>query len=181
MARLTFKPVTRARWGDFEALFDSKGSPSYCWCMAWRAMDVDRTKADNAARKRNMEGRIKSGERVGLLGYDGKEPVAWVSIAPKDTLLNSLGGPEAKPGEKIWSLVCMFMKRSRRGQGLGHDLIKAAIAEARKRGATVVEAYPVDPTSPSYRFMGFVPAFEAAGFEPAGKAGTRRHVMRLSL
>jgi hypothetical protein len=45
----------------------------------------------------------------------------------------------------------------------------------------VLEAYPVSPDSPSYRFMGFVPAFEARGFAPAGMAGTRRHVMRLAL
>jgi GNAT superfamily N-acetyltransferase len=181
MIKLTFRPVTKSRWGDFQALFESRGAPSYCWCMAWRKMDVDRTKADNAARKRNMKDRVMKNTPVGLLGYDGKEPVAWVSIAPKDTLSKGLGGPDPEEGEKVWSLVCMFMKRSHRGQGLGHDLIKAAVAHATKRGATVVEAYPVDPKSPSYRFMGFVPAYENAGFHEVGKAGTRRHVMRLAL
>jgi hypothetical protein len=29
--------------------------------------------------------------------------------------------------------------------------------------------------------MGFVPAFERAGFEETGREGTRRHVMRLTL
>jgi hypothetical protein len=43
------------------------------------------------------------------------------------------------------------------------------------------EAYPVAPDSPSYRFMGFVPMFEKARFVEIGTAGTRRHVMRLSL
>lgn len=52
---------------------------------------------------------------------------------------------------------------------------------ARKQGAKVVEAYPVDPDSPSYRFMGFVGLFEKAGFAKVGIAGTRRHVMRLTL
>jgi hypothetical protein len=45
----------------------------------------------------------------------------------------------------------------------------------------VVEAYPVDADSPSYRFMGFVAPFEKAGFREVGRAGTRRHVMRRSL
>jgi hypothetical protein len=44
-----------------------------------------------------------------------------------------------------------------------------------------VEAYPVDEAAPSYRFMGFVPVFAAAGFTEVGRAGTRRHVMRLNL
>ena len=48
-------------------------------------------------------------------------------------------------------------------------------------GAAVVEAYPVEPDSSSYRFMGLVGTFEAIGFIPVGRAGTRRHVMRLAL
>ena len=46
-------------------------------------------------------------------------------------------------------------------------MLRAAIDYARKRGATALEAYPVDPDSPSYRFMGFVPAFERLGFKPS--------------
>lgn len=45
----------------------------------------------------------------------------------------------------------------------------------------MVEAYLVERDSPSYRFMGHVPAFEAAGFHRVGMAGTRRQVMRLDL
>lgn len=60
-------------------------------------------------------------------------------------------------------------------------LVEAAIAHARRRGARIVEAYPVDADSPSYRFMGFVSVFERAGFKTVGTAGKRRHVMRLSL
>ena len=75
----------------------------------------------------------------------------------------------------------MYMPRQLRGQGLGYQLIDATITHARHAGATVLEAYPVDPASPSYRFMGFVPAFEKLGFTFAGRAGSRRHVMRLAL
>jgi GNAT superfamily N-acetyltransferase len=179
---LTFRPVTKSRWGDFEALFESRGSPSYCWCMAWRPIEGKRQDATNADRKAAMADRIKRNVPVGLLGYDGKDPVAWVSIAPKETFLPSLGGKQPEEaGEKIWSLVCMFLKRSHRKQGLGHQLIAAAIAEARKRGADVIEGYPVDPDAPSYRFMGFIPAFKKAGFKESEKAGTRRHIMRLRL
>lgn len=45
------------------------------------------------------------------------------------------------------------------------------------RGAAVVEAYPVDPDSPSYQYMGQVASFEAWGFEEEGMVGSRRHVM----
>ena len=44
-----------------------------------------------------------------------------------------------------------------------------------------LEATPVDPASPSYRFMGFVRVFQEAGFVEIGRQGIRRHVMRLEL
>jgi GNAT superfamily N-acetyltransferase len=128
-----------------------------------------------------MLGRIADKVPVGLVGYLKGEPVAWVSVAPRDTFNVSLGGPEARDDEKIWALTCMFIRRTHRGRGFGHQLIGAAIAEAKKRKADVLEAYPVDPDSPSYRHMGFVPAFEAAGFKPGGKIGSRRHLMRLTI
>lgn len=61
------------------------------------------------------------------------------------------------------------------------QLLAAALRHARKHGAKVVEAYPVEADSPSYRFMGFVPMFEEAGFREIGREGTRRHVMRHEL
>ncbi len=179
---LTFRPVTRARWADFEALFESPGAPKYCWCMAWRPIEGKRTEKTNADRKQALKDRVDHRVPIGLVGYDGDDPVAWVSIAPKQTFLASLGGEKPdETGKAIWSLVCMYLKRAYRKQGIGHQLIAAAVEAAKARGADVVEGYPVAPDAPSYRFMGFVPAFEAAGFTHAGKAGTRRPVMRLDL
>ena len=127
-----------------------------------------------------MKARIDKSTTVGLLGYLEDKPVAWVSIAPRDTY-RELGGPKADTGERIWSLACMYVHRALRGEGRGLELIEAAKAYAKKRGGTVLEAYPVDPKSPSYRFMGFVPAFKRLGFEEVARAGSRRHVMRLAL
>jgi GNAT superfamily N-acetyltransferase len=78
-------------------------------------------------------------------------------------------------------LVCFFICRDLRGKGLTKRIIEAAVQHAAKRGAKVVEAYPVEPGSPSYRFMGYLPTFSAAGFHEVGRAGTRRHVMRREL
>ena len=49
-------------------------------------------------------------------------------------------------------------------------------ADSSGAGIPVIE-FPVDPDSPSYRFMGFVRFFEAAGFREVGRAGSRRHVI----
>lgn len=180
--QLTFRPVTKATQADFETLFESPGGPSYCWCMYTRVTKDEAKTAtkDAKARKPMMLERIAGRVTIGLVGYHKGEPVAWVSIAPRDTFPH-LKGPEAGEGETVWSLSCMYIQRKYRGEGLGHQLIAAAVKFARKRKADIVEAYAVQPDSPSYRNMGFVPAYEKAGFKAVDQLGTRRTVMRLAL
>jgi GNAT superfamily N-acetyltransferase len=82
--------------------------------------------------------------------------------APRGTY-RPLGGPSRpeEEEERIWSLVCFFIKRELRGEGMTTQLIQAAAALARSKGAQILEAYPVDPNSPSYRFMGYFATFES--------------------
>jgi GNAT superfamily N-acetyltransferase len=145
--------------------------------MVWRRTAAEAKLQAPAERKRMMRERVAAGMPVGLLAYDGEAPVGWVSIAPRETH-RVLGGPPAAPGEAIWSLVCFYVPRRLRGAGLVRRLLAGAVDHARAHGATIVEAYPVDPDSPSFRFMGFVPVFAEAGFRDLGMTGTRRHVMR---
>lgn len=180
MADLVFHDVDDTRWADFERLFASRGGPKSCWCMVWRAEGPETRQTGGADRKIAMENRVRSGVPIGILGYADGEPAVWCSIAPRPTY-RRLGGPDI-PGEdpdRIWSLACFFVRRDLRGQGVTSRLLQAAIAHARAKGARWIEAYPVDPGSPSYRFMGYVQTFEAAGFLHIGAAGTRRHIMRL--
>jgi GNAT superfamily N-acetyltransferase len=174
---LTFRPVTQATRAEFEAFFSSPGAPKWCWCMVWRRSSAEAKHNDPAGRKSQMMQRIAARTPVGLIAYRKGEAVGWVSIAPRDTYRN-LGGPEAKEGEVIWSIACFYVPRKLRGEGLVRELIAGAVQHAKKRGATIVEAYPVPPDAPSYRFMGFIPVFKEAGFKDVGMAGVRRHVMR---
>ena len=149
---LTIKPVDKTNWPDFEALFQSKGGPKYCWCMVWR-MTKDELKNNNSGcRKNYIKERVWSGIPIGILALSGNNAVAWCSIAPRDT-----------------------------HRRLVNILIEEAKQYARNNGAGIVEAYPVREDSPSYRFMGFIRSFEKAGFEYVKKAGSRRHVMIFKL
>lgn len=174
--RFTVKEVTRSTWRDFEKLFESPGGPSYCWCMAWRASATERKNADSAARKRAIKRRVDEGMPVGLLGYLDDEPVAWCSVAPSTTYRRLRSDEE--PGDEVWSIVCFFIRREHRGKGLARLLLEAAARHAGKHGATVVEGYPVERTSPSYRHMGFVSMFRDAGFREVAREGARRIVVR---
>jgi GNAT superfamily N-acetyltransferase len=180
--RLVFHEVDQGRWADLERLFQSRGGPSYCWCMVFRATPQEVPRRDGKSRKAALKRRVRAGVPIGLLGYLDREPVMWCSIAPRSTY-RRLGGKidAADDHETVWSIVCFYVTRPLRRQGAMARLIEAAVAQARKRGATVVEAYPVDPEAPSYRFMGFTSTFKAVGFREVARAGTRRHVMRLRL
>ncbi len=148
--------------------------------MVWRATPEEGRHTKSAERRLQMLSRIGDNIPVGLIGYADGEPTAWISIAPKLTHRKQLA-PAGVDATAVWSLTCMYLHKSLRGQGLGAELVLAAIAHARAQGAASVEAYPVDPQSPSYRFMGFVPQFEKLGFVETATVGTRRHVMRLQL
>lgn len=176
--KIKVKPVDVSTWKDFETLFKSRGGPSYCWCMAWRMTKDELKHNDPAHRKKFIRQRVTAGIPIGLLAYAEDQPVAWCSIAPRDTY-QRLGGDERL--ENVWSIVCFFIKREYRDQGLVNLLIEHAKKYAKKNGAKYLEAYPVRPDSPSYRFMGYIHTFEKADFEFVKKAGTRRHVMTYKL
>ena len=176
---LLFHEVDRDRWRDLARLFAARGGPKHCWCMSWRPLENRSAPAGNKRRRAALQRRVRDGVPIGILAYLQGEPVAWCSVAPRATFrpLAGLGSPD----DTVWSVVCFFVPRRLRRRGLMRRLLTAAVETARRHGATVLEGYPVDADSPSYRFMGFVPLFRAAGFKPVGRAGSRRHVMRLDL
>jgi GNAT superfamily N-acetyltransferase len=176
---LTFRKVDQETWPDLEQLFESRGGPKYCWCMVWRATPAE-SKGNALLHKAALKHRVDTAIPIGIVGYLNQEPVAWCSIAPRPTF-RGLGGIEDSTEENVWSLTCFFVKRHLRGKGITRQLIGAAVAHATLKGATIVEAYPVDPGSPSYRFMGYVESFKAVCFEEVGRAGSRRHVLLLNI
>lgn len=179
-AEWQFRAVTPETWADMAALFEGRGGPKTCWCMVWRKTPEGRRAPAPAPERRGaMEGLVRAGAQVGLLGYDGDVPVAWCSLAPRESFGASLSGRASEPG--LWSLTCFFIRADHRGQAGFAALLAAAEDFARRQGARAIESYPVDPDSPSYRFSGFLPAFQAAGYRREGQVGSRRHVLRKGL
>lgn len=180
--QLAISAVDESRWLELQQLFEGRGGPHYCWCMAWRKMPskpCGDAAAKKAAKKAEMKGRIQSGTPVGILGYVEGQPVAWCSVGPRSSFRRLAEKDYCAPDENVWSIVCFFIHRKFRGLDFTRRLIEAAVAYARQNGADVIEAYPVDKSSPSYRFMGLLRQFERAGFVNVGKTGKWRHVVQL--
>ena len=176
---ISFQELTANSFADFEKLFESTGGPKHCWCMAWRRTAEEAKHAGSGSLKAAMSSRVMMGTPVGILGYMDGQPVAWCSVAPRSTHRRLVSDGSSDDG--VWSITCFFVTRSLRGSAISKQLLAAATGHAQRRGAEVIESYPVDHDSPSYRFMGFVSMFAGAGFVQVGHEGKRRKVMRISV
>lgn len=82
---IIFYEVNCGRLNDLEALFESRGGPKHCWCMVWRTTPEERRNKDPLSRKAAFVSRVMDGVPVGILGYIDDKPIAWCSIAPRNT------------------------------------------------------------------------------------------------
>ena len=180
-------PLTRDRWSEFETLFGKSGAYGGCWCMWWRLKRREFESQQGAGNRRAMKEIVDSGRVPGILVYDGAQPVAWCSVAPREDFPTLDRSPVLKrlDDTRVWSLVCLFVEKSRRGRGMTRDVISAAVAYAAGRGAGMVEAYPTRPRSgrlpPFSAFMGTPSVFEEAGFVECSRPSQSKVVMRYSL
>jgi GNAT superfamily N-acetyltransferase len=146
-----------------------------CWCMYWR----DRNLGHGTPKKRAMGAIVRAGREPGLLAYDGREPVGWISVSPRDDHAALLRSPQYRPEKEelgVWSIVCFVVDKPRQGEGVAAALLEGAVEHARQRSAAVLEAYPHLVKADDY--MGYVHLFRAHGFRVVRKTKTRAVVRR---
>jgi GNAT superfamily N-acetyltransferase len=184
-AVLEFHAVTPDRWGDLELLFGPHGAYAGCWCMWWRLSRAEFGRRSAEERKAGLKALVDAGQVPGILAYLRGVPVAWVSVAPRETYPSLERSRTLKRVDEqpVWSIVCFFVAKGYRGQGLMVALLRGAVSYAAQQGAQIVEAYPVDPGERTVHggtegYMGLVPAFRNAGFLEVARRSTRQKVMR---
>lgn len=183
-AKLEFHPVTPKRWRDLEKLFGERGACGGCWCMCWRLKRSQFEKQKGAGNKNVLKKMVAAGEVPGLLAYAGREPVGWCSVAPRKAfpVLENSRILKRVDDQLVWSASCFFVARPYRRQGLSVKLLRAAIAYAKKKGARMVEGYPVEPKkSPMpdvFAWTGLAGTFRRAGFKEVLRRSPTRPIMR---
>ncbi len=186
-SRLTFHPLTLARWADFERLFGERGACGGCWCMWWRLKRSEFEKRKGAGNKRAMKAIVRGGEVPGIIAYSGKEPIGWCSVAPRADYSALERSRILKPVDDrpVWSVVCFFVEKAHRGSGVSVELLRAAVAHAKRHGARIVEGYPVEPKQDrmpdAFVWFGLASAFERAGFEEVARRSETRPIMRFHI
>ncbi|QKV17975.1 GNAT family N-acetyltransferase [Oricola thermophila] len=192
MAKLDVVPLTVDRWRDFERLFGRQGACYGCWCTYFRLAPKQRKANSSEDNKAFMRARIETGPPPGLLGYSDGEPVVWMQIGPRADIpeFNNPGRVSAPlpdgPADaaEIWAISCFFARRDLRGQGLSHQLVAAGIDHARRNGARLLEACPMDRSKQAQSvglFVGSTSVFLKAGFEQVALRKAGRPLMRCVL
>jgi GNAT superfamily N-acetyltransferase len=168
--RTVVRPVSGATWKDFQRLFESRGSPHYCWCTPYRFADahlMQRTQKRAAMRQL-----VSDRTPIGVIAYRGREPVGWCSVAPRESyvkLRRSRTMPRVTDAEtSTWTVLCFFVSRAARGAGVSRALLDGAVAYARAKGAEFIEGYPHDTAGISSTHRGHSSLFQRAGFRREG-------------
>ncbi|CAG1008988.1 hypothetical protein BURK1_03601 [Burkholderiales bacterium] len=190
--KLAVRPLTPDRWPDLETVFLAAGCSvaRQCWCMHYRRSGprgpLPRGVTHAQANRADLAALVASGEPPGLIGYRGKVPVGWVSLGPREAYARLRRSPvmKAVDDRPVWSIVCFVVPSAHRGQGVARALLDGAIAYARRRGVTLLEAYPVDKpgrADDDSLWFGVKSMYDAAGFGEVARRKPRRPIVRIRI
>ena len=151
--------------------------------MNWRLTSKEFEARKGPANKRAMKKIVMSGNVPGILAYLGSEPIGWCSVAPREQFPRLERSRNLKPvdDKQVWSVVCLFIAKPYRAQGVSVELLKAAVKHVRKQGGEIVEGYPVEPDDKwpdAFAWTGVTSAFVKAGFEEVLRRSPSRPIMR---
>lgn len=189
---ITFAPLTPDRLAAFEALFGPQGACYGCWCTAFRLRPADRQALSGDQKRAIMADRITRGPPPGLLAFRGELPVGWMQIGPRADVPewnNPRRATTPLPDgpaddQSVWAISCFFFASRERGRGLSHGFVQEGIRHARRHGARLLEASPMDQAKQSKSiglFVGSTAVFTRAGFTEVARQKTGRPLMRLAL
>jgi GNAT superfamily N-acetyltransferase len=186
-------PLAPERWADAAAVFgDGRGVCGQCWCMYWRLPRKEFERSLGERNRRLFHARVDAGPPPGLIAYRDGEPVGWVQVGPRADVPQWNGArrltaptpdaPAEDPG--VWGISCFVVRAGRRGQGIATALLQGAIDWARRNGARVLDACPVDVDErrqPISLYHGVASTFRSAGFREIARRRHDRPLMRLEL
>lgn len=173
-------------------LFESQRNTRRCWCMAFCL-----TRSQFAAgwltggNQRQFSAiAATSSTPMGILASQVAEPVGWCACGPRSRYVaatsprNKIMQNRARDEDEIvWLLPCLFVRADRRGQGVTHALIRAAVELARSEGASAIEAWPLAESERRLgdAFLGREQVFNELGFHCVERPSPVRVIMRLEL
>jgi GNAT superfamily N-acetyltransferase len=185
------RPLSPDLWPALAELFSAGGDPRWCWCQYWRKPGSNWSNTSAEQNRTDLRALLDvDGPAPGLVALQDGKVVGWVGLGPREEfprLARSRTLPQL-PGDAVWVVNCFVVARTARRTGVASQLLEAAVAYAKARGAQTVEGYPVVTEgariSSASVYTGTAGMFERAGFDVAApttskaSSGTPRVVMR---
>ncbi len=172
-------------WEDFELLFGNRGACCGCWCMYWLLKNSDFRESQGEDNHKAMHKLVFShGLPPGILAYVDHQPAGWIAFGPREGYIRLatsriLSTVDTQP---VWSIVCFFIARKFRRQGINLQLINESIRFAGDHGARIIEAYPVDNAGEkkvdTFIYTGLQSSFLKSGFVEVARRSPTRPIMR---
>ncbi|HZC72788.1 MAG TPA: GNAT family N-acetyltransferase [Jatrophihabitans sp.] len=187
---VTVADATAERWDDLVAVMGTRGDPPRCWCQWFRLNRPGFYASSLEQRRAALHDQMTAPVPPGVLAYDDAGvPSGWCAIAPRAEYPRLETYRAASPtadGDALWAVTCFVVRVGARKRGLAEVLLDGAVDLARRHGAGVVEAYPLDTTvrkaSAPELFHGPLSVFLRAGFQEVGsRTSPARPVVRLAL
>lgn len=152
--------------------------------MTWRRPRREFRAQAGAGNKAAIKKLMRSGQPVGVLLYRDGEAVGWCSVAPREQFvaLERSRVWARVDDTPVWCVSCFFVAKRRRNQGLSVELLEAAAAYAKKRGAKVIEGYPQDLREKvlpaAFVWTGLQETYQRAGFVEVARRSAAKPIMR---
>lgn len=152
--------------------------------MWWRIKRSQFEKQKGEGNKKALKKIVDTGEIPGIIAYANDQPIAWCSVAPRETYpvlerSRTLKRVDDKP---VWSVVCFFVAKPYRRKGVTVKLLKAAIKYVGEQGGKIVEGYPAVPKKGHmpdvFAWTGLISAFHKAGFVEVLRRSETKAIMR---
>ncbi len=190
---LRIVPANEATWDDLQAILT--GTTGRCQCQRQRLGDRDWWHMPPSERGAILRAEThcddpRAAETIGIVAYDGDEPVAWCAVDRRSVFGRLRGSPvpwagrdEDPDDDTVWAIACVIVRRGHRGRGFTYPLVAAAVEHARSRGAAAVEGYPLLTGESRISWdelnVGPLGPFAAAGLAEVAHPTKRRLVMRI--
>lgn len=192
MAQVEVQLIGPGQLDAVERLFSQTRATRRCWCMAFCS-----TRGQFAAgwygggNQRRFEAlTVADRHPMGVLALVHTEPVGWCACGPRTRYTVALAGRSRmladRPREeddRVWLIACLFVRPDRRAPGVVVPMLQAAVALARDRGASAVEAWPLATgvRNAAEAHVGREGVFARLGFRCIQRPSPGRAMMRLDL
>jgi GNAT superfamily N-acetyltransferase len=183
------------------ALFEREGCP--CYCRYWHFVGTNKEWEARCAFERSKSRdelvaavRARSQEGQGMVARVASRPgeiVGWLKLVPRSLLTKLLvrspykglaEEPRPEGAPDVLAIGCLLIDPLERRHGIARALVEGAIAEAGRRGAQALEAYPRDAREPVHDgelWMGPRSVYDRLGFEVVRGEGGQYPVLRRAI